>query len=223
VSDPVLAPGLGLIFDMDGVLLDSNPIHREVWAAFNRRYGVETTDEMHSRMYGRRNDQIVRDFFGPGLPDEDVTARGLEKEALYRETVAHRLEEMLVPGLREFLERHHRAPMAVASNAEPANIDLLLDRAELRKYFRAVVNGTMVQHPKPDPEIYLRAAELLEAAPGNCIVFEDSYAGVEAARLAGTRIVGVCTTHEDLPGTSINVDNFRNKDLHQWLTRQQPV
>jgi beta-phosphoglucomutase family hydrolase len=223
VSDPVLASGLGLIFDMDGVLLDSNPTHREVWAAFNRRYGLETTDEMHSRMYGRRNDQIVRDFFGQELADDEVTARGLEKEALYRETVADRLEGMLVPGLREFLERHRSVPMAVASNAEPANIDLLLDRADLRKYFHAVVNGTMVEHPKPHPEIYLRAAESLATAPGNCIVFEDSFAGVEAARLAGMRIVGVSTTHEDLPGTGITIDNFRNKELHQWLTRQQPV
>jgi beta-phosphoglucomutase family hydrolase len=218
-----VAAGLALIFDMDGVLLDSNPAHREVWAAYNRRHGLETTDEMHSRMYGRRNDQIVRDFFGADLSDEEVTLRGAEKEALYRETIGDRLEEMLVPGVRKFLERYRSAPLAVASNAEAANIDLLLDRARLRQYFRVVVNGAMVRHPKPDPEIYLRASALLGAAPGNCVVFEDSYSGVEAARLAGMRIVGVRTTHGDLPGTNISVDNFRDRELHLWLALQQPV
>ena len=75
-----LADGLALIFDMDGVIVDSNPLHREAWILFNRRYGVETTDAMLQRMYGRRNDQIVRDFFGEGLPAEEVAARGAAKE-----------------------------------------------------------------------------------------------------------------------------------------------
>ena len=218
-----VAPGLALIFDMDGVLIDSNPAHREVWAAFNRRYGLETTEEMHHRMYGRRNDQIVRDFFGGELSDEEVAVRGEAKEALYREMVGDRMEEMLVPGVREFLEANLHAPMAVASNAEPANIDLLLDRVHLRGYFQAVVSGAMVQHPKPDPEIYLRAAQLLRQAPANCIVFEDSYSGVEAARKAGARVVGLRTTHDDLPGTSISVDNFKNGNLFRWLSAQIPA
>ena len=74
VSDALqlLAPGLALIFDMDGVIVDSNPMHREAWAAFNRRYGLETTEAMHDSMYGKRNDEIVRNFFGDGLPEEEV-------------------------------------------------------------------------------------------------------------------------------------------------------
>src|SRR5215471_6645586 len=120
-----------LIFDMDGVIIDSNPAHREAWAAFNRRYGLETTEEMHLRMYGRRNDQIVRDYFGDHLSDDEVAARGSAKEAMYREMIADRLEEMLVPGLRSFLDRYRDLPMAVASNAEPENVDFLLDRAGL--------------------------------------------------------------------------------------------
>ena len=67
---------IALIFDMDGVIVDSNPMHRESWAAFNRRYGLETTEEMHQRMYGKRNDQIVRDFYGDGMTAEEVDARG---------------------------------------------------------------------------------------------------------------------------------------------------
>src|ERR1700729_3610451 len=132
---PLLA---AFIFDMDGVIVDSNPQHRLAWEAFNRRYGLETTEEMHRRMYGRRNDQIVRDFFGEQLPEDEVAARGFAKEALYREMIADRVESMLVPGLRDFLERHRDTPKAVASNAEPANVDFLLDRTGLRPYFRII-------------------------------------------------------------------------------------
>ena len=82
---------IALIFDMDGVIVDSNPMHREAWEVFNRRYGLETTQEMHERMYGKRNDEIVRDFFGDTLSEEEVAARGYAKEALYREMVAGRM------------------------------------------------------------------------------------------------------------------------------------
>src|SRR5580658_4207228 len=95
------------LFDMDGVIVDSNPQHRLAWEAFTRSYGLETTEAMHERMYGRRNDQIVRDFFGAGLSAEEVEARGAAKEALYRKMIAGKVEGMLVPGLRDFLN-HYR-------------------------------------------------------------------------------------------------------------------
>jgi beta-phosphoglucomutase len=224
VSDRVsgiAAGGLAFIFDMDGVIVDSNPAHRESWEAFNRRYGIETTEEMHQRMYGKRNDDIIRDFFGAHLSAKEIAARGAAKEALYREMIADRIEGMLVPGLRDFLEQQRGVPMALASNAEPANIDFLLDRAGLRDYFLVVVDGHQVVNPKPDPEIYLKAADLLGVSPANCIVFEDSYSGVAAAKGAGMRIVGVRTTHGNLPGTSINIDNFISGCLRSWLAVQE--
>lgn len=211
-----------LIFDMDGVMVDSNPEHRRTWEIFNRRYGLETTEAMHQRMYGKRNDEIVRDFFGELGPDE-ISARGAAKEVLYRERIADRLEDLLTPGLRKFLERHAAARLAVASNAEPANIDFLLDRAGLRRYFRVVVDGHQVRHPKPDPEVYLRAAEMLETPPAGCIVFEDSHAGVAAARAAGMRVVGVLTTHAELPGTDFAIHNFLDGNLEAWLRAEARV
>jgi beta-phosphoglucomutase len=217
-----LSQGLAFIFDMDGVIVDSNPVHRESWAAFNRRYGLETTDAMLQRMYGKRNDGIIRDFFGAGLPPEEVAARGKAKEQLYREMVSDRIEEILVPGLRRFLAMHQATPMGIASNAEPENIDFLLDRAGLRPCFRVVVDGHQVRNPKPHPEIYLRAAELLGVAPSNCIVFEDSQSGVAAAVAAGMRVIGLSTTEANLPGTQLTIDNFLNTELDQWLLSQSP-
>lgn len=211
---------IALIFDMDGVIVDSNPMHRESWAAFNRRYGMETTEEMHQRMYGRRNDQIVRDFYGDGMTAEEVDARGRAKEQLYREMMAGHTEEVLVPGLRAFLERHRDLPMAVASNAEPENVAFVLDEAGLNPYFQVVVDGHQVHDPKPHPDVYLRAAELLETEPANCIVFEDSHSGVAAALAAGMRVVGLCTTFVNLPGTTITIDNFLSGELESWLQAQ---
>jgi beta-phosphoglucomutase family hydrolase len=218
---PPLAEGLALIFDMDGVLLDSNRAHREAWIAYNRGFGVETTEEMVERMYGRRNDQIVRDFFGEALSVDEVARRGAEKERLYREMVAPQLEQMLVPGLRDFLEQYRDAAMAVASNAEPDNVSFLLDRAGLRPFFRVVVDGHQVSRPKPDPEIYFFAAERLKVDPKNAIVFEDSLSGVEAARAAGMRVIGLRTTYDSLPGTAISIDNFFSEDLRTWLVAQR--
>lgn len=219
----MIDPGLAFIFDMDGVIVDSNPLHREAWAAYNRRFGLETTEAMQERMYGRRNDDIVRDFYGEGLSPEEVAARGADKEELYRQMLGDRIDEILVPGLRQFLERYRQVPMGLASNAERENIDFLLDRAGLRGYFRAVVDGHQVRHPKPDPEIYLRTAKILNITPVNCIVFEDSYSGVEAARAAGMRVIGVSTTYEDLPVSTITIDNFLGGDLSTWLSQERAI
>jgi beta-phosphoglucomutase family hydrolase len=217
---PILAPGLALIFDMDGVIVDSNPVHRDAWTAFNLRYGVETTDEMLERMYGKHNADIVRDYFGPHLSREEVEARGAAKEVLYRQLAAARLEQMLVPGIREFVAAWPSTPKGVASNGEPDNVHFVLERSGLRPCFQAVVDGSQVTHPKPHPEVFLKVAGLLGVAPEDCVVFEDSPTGVAAAQAAGMRIVGLCTTYGDLPGTSINVNNFSSGDLQRWLASQ---
>jgi beta-phosphoglucomutase len=217
-----LAKGLALVFDMDGVLVDSNPTHVTAWEIFNRRYGLETTDAMRENMYGRRNDEIVRDYFGDKLTPQEVFARGAAKEELYRQLIADKMEEILMPGIRSFLEFHRDDPMAVASNAEPANVEFTLERAGLRHFFRVVVDGHQVRHPKPHPEIYLRAAQLLSIAPSNCVVFEDSFSGIQAARAAGARVVGLRTTHAELPGADLAIDDFLSPELEPWLRSQRP-
>ncbi len=208
---------IALIFDMDGVIINSNPIHCRAWELYNRRFGVETTEEMLRRMYGRRNDQIVRDYLGEHLSDAEVLEHGAAKERLYRELAGPSVQSSLVPGVREFVERHRDLPMAIASNAEAANVDFVLEAAGLRQFFRAVVDGQQVSRPKPAPDAFLKAAELLAAQPRECVVLEDSYSGVEAARAAGMRVVGLRTSHDQLPGAAIMVDNFLAPELEVWL------
>ncbi len=214
-----LANGLALIFDLDGVIVDSNPVHEEVWRLYLRRFGIELDEEMISRMYGRRNDEIVRDFFGP-LGPEEVFEHGAAKEALFREVMRGQFPARLVAGVGPFLERHRTAPIGMATNAEPLNAEFALGASGLREYFRVVVDGHQVDRPKPDPEIYLTAARMLGTAPGDCIVFEDSLSGVNAARAAGTRVVGVTTTHCAFADADLNIENFLSAELEAWLSRQ---
>lgn len=209
-----------LIFDMDGVIVDSMPVHTAAWRVYLRRLGIECND-IERRMHGLRNDDIVVDFIDPHLKPGEILAHGAAKEALYREMVADELESRLVPGIRQFLARHKGGRLAVASNAEPANVEFVLERAGLREYFRVVVDGMQVRNPKPFPDIYLRTADLLGIEPGNCVVFEDSPAGVQAARAAGARVVGV-ETHSPLEGVDCRIVNFLDPQLEQWLSHQDP-
>jgi beta-phosphoglucomutase family hydrolase len=207
------------LFDMDGVIVDSNPLHRESWAEYNRRHGVETTEAMQQRMYGKRNDMIVRDYLGKHLTDAEVFAHGAAKEKLYREMLGPVLAETLVPGLVAFLERHQDVPKAVATNAEPANVEFVLRAAGLDRFFRIAVNGQQVANPKPHPDVYLRAAELLGIPPATCVVFEDSHGGVAAGLAAGMRVVGITTTYKDLPGASVLARDFNDPSIETWLSQ----
>ena len=209
-----------LLFDMDGVIVDSNPLHRIAWEEYNRRQGLATTEAMHRRMYGKRNDDIVRDFFGADLTDGEVFRHGAAKEALYREMLLPVIHTALVPGVREFLERHRNLPAAVATNAEPANVEFVLREACLGGYFRVAVDGHQVANPKPFPDIYLRAAELLGVSPEYCVVLEDSHTGVQAGLAAGMRVIGVSTTHHDLEGIVLGIPDFTDPALETWLAER---
>lgn len=211
-------PGIrALIFDMDGVIVDSNPWHRIAWQKYNRALGVEMTEAMQQKMYGKRNDELIREFFGQHLSDAEVFAHGAAKETLYREMIKPQINEALVPGIREFLTRYRDLSFAIATNAEPPNVNFVLDETGLRSFFQVIVNGHQVANPKPHPEIYLRAADELGVNPADCIVFEDSYTGVEAGLAAGMRVVGLSTTHHDLAGVSLAVNDFNDPALEAWL------
>lgn len=201
---------------MDGVIVHSTPLHNRAWEIYLEQHGIDPL-RVQSRMFGLRNDEIVRDFFGEHLTGDEIIEHGANKEKLYRDLMYPRLEECMVPGVREFLARHGQFPAAVGSNAEPANIEFVLRESGLAPRFSAVVDGYQVEKPKPDPDVYLKAAELLGVAPEECIVFEDSIAGLRAARASGARVVGLRTTLRDLPSHDLAIDNFESPELEQWF------
>jgi beta-phosphoglucomutase len=219
-----LARGLALIFDLDGVVVDTMPAHTLAWQRYLERLG-RPREDVTNRMHGRRNDEIVRELIGADLPSGAVFEHGAAKERLFREMMAPQLMGRLVPGVGEFLARAAAgrvpAPVALATNAEPANVTFLLDGTGLSRWFRVVANGTHVKHAKPAPDIYLFAAERLGTEPRNCIVFEDSPVGVAAARAAGMRVAGIATHTEPLEDVDVVVRDFLDPELERWLSRQQ--
>jgi HAD superfamily hydrolase (TIGR01509 family) len=160
----------------------------------------------------------VRDFFQDiTLSEEAVLAHGAEKEQLYRDIIQSDVYRYMVPGVIAFIERHQELPIGLATNGEPANVDLVLSSTNIQKYFNAVVSGHEVVLPKPHPDIYLKVATMLGMPPQNCVVFEDSLTGIEAARAAGMRVVGLTTTMSTLPGVDLSVPNFLDSRLEPWL------
>ncbi len=216
-----LERGLALIFDLDGVVVDSMPLHTLAWQRYLEQLGVTRTD-VAVQMHGRRNDEIVREFLGPNVANEVVFEHGAAKERLFREMMGSELASAMVPGVAGFLERTRALPVALATNAEPANVAFVLDGAGLREYFPVIVDGSQVKQAKPSPEVYLTASARLGVAPGNCIVFEDSPVGIAAACAAGMRVVGILTHAPSLKDVDFAVPDFLRPELGTWLAEQQP-
>jgi beta-phosphoglucomutase len=210
-----------MIFDLDGVLIHSMPMHVIAWERYLDKLGVQV-ENLEARMHGKRNAELVQDFLGDAVSEETAFEHGLAKERLFRELLLkEELNRFQVPGVIEFLQRHKNVPKAIGSNAEPENINLVLDHFGLRRYFQAVVNGLEVERPKPFPDIYLKAAQHLQVSPGDCIVFEDSPTGVEAGLAAGMRVVGVETTPTEFVGVALRIRDFCDPLLESWLKSQE--
>jgi beta-phosphoglucomutase family hydrolase len=180
------------IFDMDGVIVDSHPVHKKTWTKFLELLGKEVDEEhLNFIMEGRKRDEILRYFLGE-LSDEQVRVLGHQKEQLFREESA---DMKAIKGLREFLQQLSEAKirLAVASAGSNGRVNYILDLLDLRPYFQAVVTGDQVTHGKPDPAIFRMACEQLRVRPSEALAFEDSVSGVQAAKTAGMRCVGVAT------------------------------
>jgi len=184
---------------MDGTILDSAEEHWLTWRETLSDEGVELTRERFLTTFGRRNDAVLRDLLGSDLADEEVARIGAAKEARYRELVRTRGVETL-PGVRPWLARLRAEGwrQAVASSAPRLNIATILDALGLADAFDAIAGEEDVHRGKPDPQIFLVAAERLAVPPARCVVVEDAPAGVEAARRAGMRTIGVGTAHGPL-------------------------
>jgi beta-phosphoglucomutase len=206
-----------MIFDLDGVLVHSMPLHTEAWQQYLQKLGLKI-DDVERRMHGKRNSELVREWIGDHLTEELVLGHGQAKEQLWRDLMGQsELDDHRVPGLIEFLERYRDVPKAIGSNAEIENIEFVLERFELKPFFPIVVNGYQVERPKPFPDIYLKAASLLGADPAHCVVFEDSPTGIEAGRAAGMRLVAIETTPTEFQAVDLQVPDFSDPRLEDWL------
>lgn len=200
-----------LLFDMDGVIIDSNPAHKITIQQFCKTYHKNLSDdEMRLHIYGRTNKEWIRHLFGENLPDDQLKKYADEKEALFREFYKKDIKP--VAGLLDFLKllQASHIPMAVGTSAPPANVQFVFENIDIRKYFSAVLDEDAVTVGKPNPEIYLKAAQALGKDPKDCIVVEDSLSGVEAGKRACCKVIGVTTTHTpaELHRADITVADF---------------
>jgi len=179
-----------VIFDMDGVVVDSHAAHMRTWKTFLLSLGKSVSDaDLNFVRQGRKKQEILRFFLGD-LPDEQVQAHCHVKDVLFRKE-ADRIT--MLPGVQELLEDLKRAgiPVALASCGGSARVHDLLWRLRIREYFTVVVTGDEVRFGKPDPEIFHKAARRMHVHPAESIVFEDSVSGIQAAKAAGMKCIGI--------------------------------
>ena len=213
-QDPIraLGPPDAVIFDMDGVLVDSNPFHITNWSGYLRKRGASFDPELlPKQILGQRNDAALRSFFGPDLTPEQSQRMGEEIEASFREIFRPHAKPL--PGLMPLIEECQRAavPMAVASSAKKKNVDLVVEALRLEPYFQVLIDGDQVSCPKPDPEIYLVAARRVGVEPARAVAFEDSFVGIEAVHRAGMKCVAIASTFP--------FEQLRDETKADWVAR----
>lgn len=206
---------------MDGVIVDSNPFHKIALKQFCKNYGKDLSeDELREKIYGRRNQDWLVNIFGP-LDDSTMTKYADEKEALFRDLYAKDIRAL--EGLDEFLRQvaELNIPSAIATSAPRSNVDFTLEKTGLGPYFKAILDDSFVKKGKPHPDIYLKAAAALNFDPQDCVVFEDSLAGLESGLRAGCKVVGVATTHsaEELADAALVIPDFGGVTPKELIAR----
>lgn len=204
-----LNKNIGVLWDMDGVIVDTGEAHFSSWQKSLAGFGLSLNRRLFDETFGMNNRGILSLILDRGATDEEVETIGGLKEELFREDVQHGLVPL--PGVRDWIERFSQAgfPQAVASSAPRQNIDCIIEGLELTDNFQALISGSALSG-KPDPATFLLAAEHLGVAPMDCLVIEDARVGVEAAKRGGMKCVAVCTTHarEELSDADIVVESL---------------
>ena len=184
-----------VIFDMDGVLLDSGAHHREAWRLLLAELGVAPVPDFWRHTIGRPAEEAVADLLERPVGAAEAAALARRKREHYARLAARGM--LPVAGAPAFvtLLAAEGVPRAVATSASRHEVESLLIEIGVREHFGVIVTADDVRWGKPNPEVYLRAAELLELPPKGCLVFEDSVVGIHAARNAGMRVIGLTTAH----------------------------
>lgn len=199
----------GVIWDLDGVLVDTAETHYISWKETLPAYGIPISYELFRKSFGMNNEGVLT-FLTGRKPDADLLAEiDDRKESAFRQAIKGHAQ--LLPGVAQWLETLHQAGvrMAVGSSAPMANVEALVDETGIRPYFQALISANG-KPSKPDPWVFLQAAQRIEVSPRACWVLEDAVTGVEAAHRAGMRCLAVTTTNtaEALHAAEIIVDRL---------------
>ncbi len=215
----------GFIFDMDGVVIDSNPYHKIAWEKFLTRLGHPFDDQLFDNVLsGRTGPTSLHMLFGDDLPQDKLDLYLEEVDSNYQNILRQSKGALAIAGVHDFLDQITRKgfKLALATSAPTLNIELGLQKLKLENTFEHIVGKVDVSHGKPHPEVYLTTLERMGMDAKNCIVFEDSRAGIQSARSAGIQVVGIASAHskEELldEGVSMVVNDFTGLGLEQVLS-----
>jgi len=185
-------PTRAVLWDLDGTLVDSREHHWRAWHAAMAADGITITEEQFAASFGQRNDAILTGWLGARATPDFIARVGDDKERRFRELV-ERDGVILLPGVSHWVRTlgADRWVQAIASSAPRLNVEVTHRALGMAEWFQAVVTAEDVRHGKPDPEVFLVAAQRVAVPPTRCVVVEDAAAGIEAARRAGMRSIGV--------------------------------
>lgn len=190
----------GAIFDLDGVIVDTARYHYQAWKRLADRLGFVFTEQQNELLKGvsrMRSLEILLEIGNVEVGPKEKEQLAAEKNAEYLRLLDDLTQDQLLPGAKELLERLRAKGIRIALGSASKNAPLILEKLSISPLFDAVIDGTVISKAKPDPEVFLKAAEDLRLPASRCVVFEDAQAGIEAARAAGCRVVAV--------GSSVNL------------------
>jgi len=212
-----MSDSIGIIFDMDGVIINNHKYHYLSWHELCAKHGIGIDEEFYrNKMNGRTFMGIMKVIFDKEISIEEGRKMALEKEGIYRDLYRPYLAP--TPGLLDLLEdaKTNGIPMAVGTSAPVENVEFTLDGLNIRHYFNAILDDRSVTKGKPDPEIYINCAAAIERKNKNCVVIEDAVSGIQAGKAAGSKVIALATSHqrEELNADYI-YDDFTQFDLNE--------
>lgn len=204
------------LFDLDGVIIDSSEPHRIAWDILAQREGRVCPPGFFPKSFGMKNERVIPELLKWTNDPQEINRLSLEKEAIYRELISKNGIKT-IPGVLDWIKKldENSIARAIASSTIKVNIDCALNILGIGKYFQAIVSGEDVKKGKPEPEVFLLAAQRLEREPQDCVVFEDAHVGIEAGLRAGMKVVALATTHpkQTLKDAHLVVNDFRELTL----------
>ncbi|MCE1254624.1 MAG: HAD family phosphatase [Anaerolineae bacterium] len=212
-----------LLFDVDGTMVDNMSAHLQAWKKYLKMLGLNEKEEDISRnISGRTTFEVFQLYLGNELSQDQLLNHHKQKEAIYKDIYASSIQE--IPGLTTFLKQAVRLnlPMAITSAGGMDIIEFVINNIGVAGYFDTIVSGEDVARGKPDPEIFLKAAQRLNVEPQNCLVFEDSQPGLQGVYNAGMKAVAISTSysHDELaqhPAVIKVIDDYHNLNIESLL------
>jgi len=205
-----------IIFDLDGVIVDTAVFHYQAWKKLANSMGFDLTEAQNEKLKGISRLESLDILLEIGkinsMSDEEKQQLATKKNEWYRENILKMTPQDILPGVKNFLEELKKADYKIAIGSSSKNAGTILERIGMKNFFDAVVDGTKITRSKPDPEVFLKGAQELNIPPEQCLVFEDAESGIEAAKNAGMKTIGVGNP-ENLPKADKVIPGFQNVNI----------